>query len=137
MALILPPLAVDGVVVDDDGAFAHVKARVVAVVGGAEHAADDVLAGVLLHVVKAVLPVDAPVNGLALGQGLVAGVEDYAVLFLHVGDFCRPQRAVVGGLAAAFGVKSGLIQRHQPLFAVGTAGEDAPVKFPQKRIFII
>ena len=75
-----------GVVVDDDGALPQVKAGVVAVIGGAEHSADDMLTGVLLHVVKAPGPVDLPVDGLALGQGPVAGVEDDALLLLDVRD---------------------------------------------------
>ena len=62
------------------------KAGVVAVIGGAEHSADDMLAGVLLHVVKAPGPIDLPVDGLALRQGPVAGVENHPVPLVDIGD---------------------------------------------------
>ena len=62
------------------------KAGVVAVIGGAEHPADDVLPGVLLHVVKAAGPVDFPVDGLAHRQSPVAGVENDSVPLVDIGD---------------------------------------------------
>ena len=44
------------------------------------------LPGVLLHVVKAPGPIDLPVDGLALGQGPVAGVENHPVPLVDIGD---------------------------------------------------
>ena len=113
------------------------KAGVVAVVGGAQHPADDVLSGVLLHVVKAPGPVDFPVDELTHGQCPVTGVENHAVLLLHIQNHRAAQGAVVGGLTAALGVEGGLIQLNQPFFPLGTAIDHHPVKFPQKCIFII
>ena len=44
---------------------------------------------------------------------------------------------MVGRLAAPLGIEGGLIKLNQPLFPLGTAIDHHPVKFPQKRIFII
>ena len=75
-----------GVVVNDNRLLAQVEAGVVAVIGGAEHPADDMLSGVLLHMVKAAGPVDFPVDGLPLGQSPVAGVENHPVPLVDIGD---------------------------------------------------
>ena len=113
------------------------EAGVVAAVGAAQHAADDVLPGVLLHVVKAPGPVDDPVDCLPLGKGLVAGVEDDTLLLLDVRDPGAAQDAVVGRLAAALGVEGGLIQLYLPFFALGSAGQDLSVKFPLKGVGVV
>ena len=113
------------------------KARVVAVVGGAQHSADDVLTGVLLHVVKAPGPVDFPVDDLTHGQCPVTGVENHAVLLLHIQNHRAAQGAVVGGLTAALGVEGGLIQLNQPFFAPRAAGDHLRVKFPEKSVGVV
>ena len=126
-----------GVVVDDHALGAHVEAGVVAVVGGAEHTGDNVLAGVLLHVVKAALPVDLAVYGFAHGQGFVAGVDDHAVLFLHIAHLGLAQCPQVAGLAAALGVECGAVQHHGEAFFQRLAGYDGGVKCGEKRIVVV
>ena len=44
---------------------------------------------------------------------------------------------MVGRLAAPLGIEGGAVQLYQPFFPLGTAIDHHPVKFPQKRIFII
>ena len=126
-----------GVVVDGDGIGSHVEAGVVAVVGAAQHAGDDMLAGVLLHVVKAALPVDLAGDGLAHGQRLVAGVIDHAVRLMNVPYINAAQRAVVGALSAALGVEGGAVQPHPPRLFVGGAVQHRGVEPAQERVLIV
>lgn len=76
-----------------------------------QDAGEDVLAGVLLHLVEAPLPVDGAGDGgtglCRLGQG-IHPVPDDAVRLVDVGDMehravGEGQRASVGGLTAPFG----------------------------------
>ena len=71
------------------------------------------LSGVLLHVVKAPVPVDGALHRVADAQGPIAGVGDDAVLFVNVGDGGAAQGAVVRRLAAPFGVEGRAVQGHQ------------------------
>ena len=80
-----------------------------------EGAGQDVLAGVLLHLVKPPCPVDLLVDGGALfglgDQGLHR-VPDDALFFVDVGDLQhlpvgQGQGAPVSGLAAPLGIKYG------------------------------
>ena len=68
-----------GVEVDRDDVRAHVEADVVAVEALADEARADVLARMLLHVVKAARPVDLAGDALSHLEGLVAKVRDNAV----------------------------------------------------------
>ena len=95
------------------------------------------LAGVLLHVVKAAGPVDLPGEVFANFHRVFDSVENYAVFFMDIGDGKAPQRAVVGGLSTAFGVKGGPVQRHQiPAFARFT-GENGGGEGAQEGVLII
>ena len=89
-----------GVVVDGHHVGPQVEAHVVAVVVGAEDAGDDMLSGVLLHMVEAAGPVQGAGDGAAGLHSPVAGVENDAALFVDVGDMGAAQGAVVRRLAA-------------------------------------
>ena len=95
------------------------------------------LAGVLLHVVKAALPVDLASDGLAHGQRLVAGVIDHAVRLMNVQNINAAQRAVVGALSAALGVEGGAVQHHPPRLFVGGAVQHRGVEPAQERVLIV
>ena len=123
--------------IEEKSTRVHVEAHVVAVERLAQHTADDVFAGVLLHMVKAALPVQRTVNGFAWGKGRVADVRDNAVFFPHVADGGTAQRTVVGGLPATFGVKSGLIQHNGKAALTGLTVGDCGVKFPEKRVVVV
>ena len=95
----------------------------------AEDAAEDVLPGVLLHVVKAAGPVDFA-GDRGPGFHIVgAGVEHHAALLVDVrhrnllsgGGF---QDAAVRGLSAALGVEGRPVQGNFPHLPSGLAGED-------------
>ena len=127
-----------GVIVDGDHVRSHVEAHVVAGKGSAQHTADDVLAGVLLHMVKAAGPVDGAVDGGPHGQGPVAGVEHQAVPLLDVQHRRAAQVAVVRRLAAALRVKGRAVQGHKicvPL--AGPAVGDDGVELLQKCVPVI
>ena len=74
------------VVVDGDGVRPQVEAHVAAVVQRTQQAGEDVLAGVLLHVVESAGPVDGALHRGADLHRAAAGVEDHTVLFVDVGD---------------------------------------------------
>ena len=90
-----------GVIVDGDHVRSHVKAHVVAGKGGAQHTADDVLAGVLLHMVKAAGPVDLPLHLAANLQRGLTGVDDPPITMVDLQHIDTAQRAGVVGLAAS------------------------------------
>ena len=62
------------------------ETHVVAVVITAENAGENVLPGVLLHVVEPTGPVQAAGNGFPGFHGLITNVENDAVFLLDVGD---------------------------------------------------
>ena len=95
------------------------------------------LAGVLLHVVKAPLPVQLSGDGRALLQRPVAGVDNDAAALLHIADLRIAQRAVVGALTAALGVKGSAVQRHMPCLALRDTAQHRGVKAAQIRIVFV
>ena len=117
---------------------------------GPEHlvqdAGKDVFAGVLLHFVEPPCPVDAAGHGGAGDSGIGQGVHpvpDDAALLVDIGDgepgsVRQGQGAVVGGLAAAFGVKDRAIQRELPAApAVRFGSKDHGVSFAAVRIGLV
>ena len=126
------------VIVDDDGIRTHVKTHIVAGKGSAEHAADDVLAGMLLHVVKAAVPVDDAADRPAYRQGAVAGVKHPSLPLLNVQHRRAAQYAMVRRLTAALRIKGRAVQSHQTGAVLSLiALRDDGVKFPQECILII
>ena len=89
------------------------EAHVVAVEPAADHTADDVLAAVLLHMVKAALPVDLAFDRCAEFQGRIAGVGDDAGFFVDIQHLHAAQTAGVGRLTAAFGIECGTVKGHE------------------------
>ena len=117
------PLGGDGDVrVHPHGIGADVEAHVLGPEHAVQDAGEDVLAGVLLHLVKAPCPVD----GLCcFGPGHRPGgqgsdhVPDDTRLLVNIGDgqhraVGKGQGAPVGRLAAALGVKHRAVQRDAP-----------------------
>ena len=103
----------------------------------AQDAGEDVLPGVLLHVVEPPGPVDGAGHVFANFHRLFDSVDNDAVLFVDVGDGGAVQRAVVGRLAAALGVEGGAVQRHQiPVFARLT-GQDRGGERPHKGVGVV
>ena len=82
----------------------------------------DMLAGVLLHQIKATLPIQFADHFFPHGQGTVAKMEDLLSGFLHIQHICLPQRAQIAGLTAAFGIKNGGVQLHLIATLDGLAG---------------
>ena len=99
-------------VIDGNSIRAHVETHIVAVVVGAEDTRDDMLAGVLLHVVEAALPVNHDRYSFPNFHRILANVENNAVFFMYVRHGDAVQGAVVGRLAAALGIKSGAVENH-------------------------
>ena len=126
----------------DAGVHPHrVGADVEPDVLGPEHlvqdAGEDVLAGVLLHLVEPPGPVKGLLHFGAGGGGfgqIIYGVPDDAALLVDVGDVQhravrKGQGAPVGRLTAAFGVKDRAVQRDlSAAVAVRLGREDAPCR---------
>lgn len=72
------------------------------------------LAGVVLHQVKAVRPVQHAGDALSLCEGTVGEVHHLTGALLSVQHPHRAQRAPVSGLTASFGVEGGAVQYHRP-----------------------
>ena len=91
--------------VDAHAVLADAEAHVLAAELLVRDARQNVLARVLLHVVEAARPVDVALHRLAHAHRRGDGVPDHAVLLVHVHDARSAQRAAVGGLTAALGIK--------------------------------
>ena len=103
------------------GGLADVEADVFGPEQPVQRAGQNMLAGVLLHVVAPPRPVELALNTAAHGQRRVQRVPDNAAACVHAGDGRAAQRAGVTGLAAAFGVKGGAVQRRAPAAGHGLA----------------
>src|ERR1700687_687672 len=78
-----------------------------------KHGGQQVLAGVLLHVVKAPRPVDAAL-GFAEFHGLINGVDDFVLRIADIDDVGVTQLAKVVWLASGSGIEGRAIQNHFP-----------------------
>jgi hypothetical protein len=138
--------------VDGGSGFAEVEGDGGRVELAEEDGGEEVLAGVLLHVVEAAGPVDAAFDFGADGEWLADEVPDLAVLVFFNGfdadvEGCTPGRngaeeAGVIGLAAAGGVEGGAVEGDLPDGFTSGSGELADVDNSsgerlQKRIGII
>ena len=126
-----------GVVVNGDHVRAHVEAHIVTVEGAAQHTGDDMLTGVLLHVVEPPRPVDMAAHLRAYGQRLVAQVGDDAVFLVYIQHAGIAQRAEVGGLAAALGVEGGAVKGDGKAVFHGLAGRHHGGEVLRIGIFIV
>ena len=126
-----------GVIVDGHDVGPHVEAHIVAVEGGAQHPADNMLPGVLLHMVKTPLPVNGAVDGAAHRQRPGAGVADDPVPLLHVRDRHAAKNAVVGGLPTSLRIEGGAVQHHQIPALLLPARQHRSVELPEIGVLII
>ena len=126
----------------DVGIHAHrrvpdVKAHILRPEKPVQGAAEDVLPGVLFHMVQTGFPVDLPRHRLPHRQRGVGAVPDDPRL--HPG-VCHPgaaQGAGVGGLAAAFRVKGGAVQGHTPAFVRRLTGQHPGGEPAQKGVLFV
>ena len=125
------------VIVDGHHIGSQVEAHIVTVVVGAENAGDDMLSGVLLHMVEAAGPVQRTGDGAADFHRLVAGVENDTALFMNIGDMGAAQGAVVRRLAAALGVEGGAVQRDGKAALGRLAAQDRGGEFLQKGVGVV
>ena len=107
--------------------LADVEAHVLTAKHPVQDAAENVLAGVLLHAVQPVVHVQQALHGAADFQRRIGQVGDDPLLGLHVQHVGPVQGAPVGRLAAAFGEEGGLVQHHLKLALLfgGGAGQHA------------
>ena len=104
----------------------------------ADHAADDVLAAVLLHMVKAALPVDIAFHGGTCDQGSIAGVDDDALFFVDVQHLYAAQTSGVGRLATALGIKGSAVKDDEELtIFAGLTVQNRGGKAAQIRVLLI
>ena len=93
---------------------AQVKARVLKAVFGVDEPGDDVLGGVVLHLAKALGPVQRPLHRFPHGQGPVGVVEDDAAPLVGAGHVHGAQGARVRRLAPLLGEKGRGGKDHVP-----------------------
>ena len=126
-----------GVVVDGHRLRPQVEAHIVAVKFFAQDAGDDVLSGVLLHMVKPADPVDGSHHHRAGFHRTVAGVENHAVSLMDIRHTHAAQGAVVRRLSAPLGIEGGAVQSHPPAVLRGLTGLNRGGKFPQKGVLVV
>ena len=123
--------------VDDHTFRPQVKAHVVAGKAPAQNPAEDVFPGVLLHVVKAPVPVQRAGDRLPGGEGGGAEVDHLAALFMRVQHRYAAKGPPVPRLPAALGIERRPVQRDQPAAFSLRAGPDRGGELPQIRVLII
>ena len=116
---------------------ADVEPHVLRAVQAVQRAAQDMLAGMLLHGVQPCRPVDAPLHRAAHGQRRVGGVKDGLAVGMHRPHGGVPQAAGIAGLAAAFGVESGAVQHHGVAAGSRGAGQHGGGKGLQVRVVFV
>jgi len=79
-----------------------------------QHSAEKVLSGVLLHVVPASSPVDAPLYLRSDLEQLIGHMEDDTDLFEDFEDFGLAESSFIGRLATPLGVEGGLVEDDPP-----------------------
>jgi hypothetical protein len=95
------------------------------------------LAGMLLNVIEATLPIDAAVS-FAGGNGAIGEVNEAAVLFVEDFDHFRfAQSAGVMRLSAGSGIEGGAIENYAPTISVRLTGNYFGVEFLQEGIVIV
>ena len=77
--------------------------------------ADNMLAGMVLHQVKTIVPVNAACHLCAGGQRFSGGMQNDTIFDMGIGYSDIIQRTDISGLSAAFRIKSSPIQYHIPV----------------------
>ena len=123
--------------IDGHQMAAHVKAHIMIAKLLIDLSHDQMLAGVLLHVVKTPLPVDGAGHFRTYFQRGIAQVEDVLPLLLYIQHIGASQDTQIALLTAAGGVEGSGIQRHCPAALYLFAAGDHRGKIFQMRICII
>ena len=110
---------------------------IITVVSAADDAADDMLTAVLLHMVKAPLPVNHTLYCFPHRNLFVTGVEDHSFLLTGIGNSNAIQTSVVCRLAAALGIKRGAVQLYQPPILPLLTGKNLRSKLLHERVAVI
>ena len=102
---------------------------------------ENVLAGVLLHVVEPALPVDGAMHHLS-GFGVQGSgfdhMRDRSVLFVDdIDDAQRGEAAGVEGLAAGGGIERGAVERDEQAVVAAIDAHDRRVKLPEIRVVVV
>ena len=100
------------------------KADILKAADRVNEAGEDVLARVLLHMVKSALIIDSALELCADGALLGAAVHHFAALFLHVEYFCAADEAVIRRLTAALGEERSPVEHDLIAAAALNAGND-------------
>ena len=119
--------------------LAQVEAHIVVAESCVHPAGKHVLAGVLLHEIKAPRPVDLSGHRGSFLQRTVQHVGDDPALHMGVQDFSFPEGSPVRLLSALLRKKGGPIQDRQEgaVFFVRSAGKDLSRKFRPVHVFVI
>ena len=125
------------VVVDGDRLRAHVEAYVVAVVIPAQDSGENVLSGMLLHMVEPPVPVKDAGDGFPDFHFFFKRVENHPAFFMDVQYPDAVQRPVVGGLSAALRIEGGAVQNGQKAVFFPFTGENSGGKFFQKGVLFV
>ena len=123
--------------VNQNGIFAHVETHVVTAVFAANDTGKDMFAGMVLHQVKTMVPVNMTFHFRAHFQRLIGDMRNDAVFFPNVCHLCAAQRADIRRLSATFGVKVSAFQYHSKVFALRLAGYNLAHKIHGISIVII
>ena len=91
--------------IDDDHFRPHMKSHIIAAVFLMNHAADNMLPGMLLHQVKPPLPVDDPMHRRSLRKRRFHRMPDFSLLLLHIRHRNLIQRSQIAGLSSSLRVK--------------------------------
>ena len=113
------------------------EADVVVAEAGMDKTGDDMLAGMLLHPGKALLPVKNAFYLRADLQGLPGVVPDFSIFLMCIEDLHVAQISRISGLSAAFRKKCGLVERHLPVILFLLTGSHHRRKCGQMAVFII
>ena len=100
------------------------KADILKAADRVNEAGEDVLARVLLHMVKSALIIDSALDLRADGALLGAAVNHFSALFVNVEYFCAADEAVIRRLTAALGEERGPVEHDLIAAAALNAGND-------------
>ena len=108
------PLLQRTVEIDEGTVLSHVEAHIVIAVAPVDHAAEDMVGGMLLGIVKAARAVHMALHLRSRQQRLGQAVEDHALRFLDIQHVSPLQDAQVAGLAAALGIERRTVEHDVP-----------------------